>query len=251
MSVVKDFLRMAGIDLTSPPAPPDPRDELKRLRQATIEARKRHEEELAVVSRLETLIPTAAAAEREAVDAEAAYQASILSWARGASDSPAVGDGELARQAEGARARATRARLAAKGAEGALVAKNWDASNSNFTALRSTSAEVDAREMLRAAESAEQFGRGPILDAQIEPALSEFCELMNRVRELDERLQAFEAFARYGANTGRFKGFLSRYAAARQFAAPPRTAEERTNVRMPWTRFDNALKRDPDAQFDV
>ena len=243
---------MAGIDLTSPPAPPDPRDELKRLRQATIEARKRHEAELEVVRRLQSLGPVADQFDKEAKEAEAAAGASVGKWARGGGETneSIIGNGELFRQAETSRSRAVRARIAAEGGKSQLTARDWDntgSPNGPYT----TPEELDARNALRQAEDFEQHARAPILEAQIEPALSEFCELMSRVRELDEQLQSFEAFARFGANTGRFKGFLSRYSAARQFAAPPRTAEERTNVRMPWTRFDNALKRDPDAQFDV
>ena len=248
MGVVTEFLRRAGIDLTPPSAPPDPRDELKRCRLATAAARQRHETESQVVRRLQSLETVADELEREAQAAEVAAGATVGQWARGETDS--VGDGELFRRAEVARSHAIRARIAATGGTKQLTARDWDSTGSPGGPY-TTPEELSARHALRQAEDAEQHARAPILEAQIEPALSEFCELMSRVREFDQELQAFEAFARYGANSGRFKAFFARYSAARQFATPLRTVEERASARIPWSRFDNKLKQDPDAEFGV
>lgn len=247
MGVVTDLLRRAGIDLTPPPAPPDPRDELRRCRQETAAARQRHERELQVVGRLQSLEAVADDLEREARAAEVAAGATVGEWARGQTDT--VGNGELFGRAEIARSRAVRARIAATGATKQLTARDWDSTGSP-SGPYTTSEELEARNALRQAQDSEQDARAPILEAEIEPALSEFCELMSRVRELDEQLQSFEVFARYAGNAAKFKRFLDRYAAARQFAPSLRMAEEKASGRIPWSRFDNALKVNPDAQFE-
>jgi hypothetical protein len=248
VGVVTDLLRKAGIDLTPVPSPPDPRDQLRQCRLSTAAARQRHETELEVVRRLQSLGPIADELEREAQQAEAAAGATVTEWARGQADT--VGNGELFGRAEIARSRATRARIAATGATKQLTARDWDNTglpNGPYT----TPEELAARNALRQAEDAEQQARAPIIEAQIEPALSEFCELMSRVRELDQELQAFEAWARYAGNAAKFKGFMDRYCAARQFVPSLRTAEEKASARIPWGRFDNALKVNPDAQFEA
>ncbi|HEY0339307.1 MAG TPA: hypothetical protein VGC34_00755 [Steroidobacteraceae bacterium] len=249
-AAVLNFLRIAGLDLTplqGVPTPSDPRDELKRARRVTIEARRRHEEELAILHRLQSLGPAADAAEREAVEAEAAYASSIASWARGSADG-SVGDGELARRAEAARSRATRARLAAKGADDALTARqDWDFEG-RATGPRTTPNERDARSSLRTAESNEKHARQPVIAATIEPLLAEFEALMARARELDSDLQGFDAFATYNTGLG-FGRFIERYSAARLFRVAPTNQEERARLRLPWMRFDNRLKADPDAEF--
>ena len=247
MSVVKDFLRMAGIDLTPAPLPPDPRDELKRLRLETAAARRRHEAEIEVVRRLQSLGSIADQLEQEAQAAEVAAGAAVGEWARGETES--VGNSELFGRAEAARSRAVRARIAATGAEKQLTARDWDsqgAPNGPYT----TPEELEARHALRNAESAEQQGRRPIIESLIEPTLAEFEALMLQVRELDKELQAFDCYAGY--NTGHsFGGFRARYSAARRLGATPANNDERSRLRLPWMRFDSKLKSDPDSKFDV
>lgn len=250
MGAMLDFLRLAGLDLTPAPPAAGPRDELKRCRQATIEARSCHERELAIVARLRSLELAAAEAEREAEAAELAYEGSIGEWARGDSDGT-VGNGELARRAETARARANRAQLAASGADKALTARDWDTFG-NPAGARTTPEELAARVALRNAESAERLARGPILAATIEPVLDEFETLMARARELDADLQEFEAFATYG--NGRFGGsasILERYRGARRLDAISTNQVVRSRLRISWARFDNRLKQDPESKFDV
>lgn len=244
-----NVLRLAGLDLAPVlPRPPDPRGELKRRRQATVEARERHERELEVVARLQSLGPIADQLEAEAQAAEAVAGGSVASWARGESGE-AVGDGELFRKAEIARSRAIRARIAANGAADTLVAQVWDTNSNRMVDERSTPAEVEARRALRAAESDEQLARGPILAATIEPALAEFEALMERVRELDSELQGLECFGTYGSGGAGLLSILNRYRSARRLDAIPTHQETRARLRLPWLRFDNKLKQDPDAQF--
>ena len=249
MGAVLNFLRLAGLDLTPAPAQPDPRHELKRCREATVEARRRHAEELVVVERLSSLKAAASQAECEAKAAEVAYSESISSWAR-SGDGP-VGDGELARRAESARLRADRAQLAAKGAESALTAEDWDDLASRTVSVRTTPAELEARRALRRAEEAERHARWPVLEAEIEPALARFELLMEEARELDASLQSFDAACGYNfEGRGSTNGFRERYVSARKLARPPHS-NELAQLRWPWLRFDNRLKQDPESKFDV
>ena len=241
------FRTMAGIDLQSVAPPPDPRSELKRLRQETIRARQHHELELEKVRRYLSLGPIADQCDRELKEAEAAAGASVDQWAEGETES--VGNDDLFKQVEIARSRGLRARIAADGALKQLTARDWDHTGSP-TGGYTSPAELEARHALRDCEDREQRARAPIIQAEVEPIRSELIELMERVRELDRQLQGFEAFARYGTNSGKYSDFLAGYSAARQFATPLRTAEEKTSARIPFSRFDNALKVNPDAQFE-
>ncbi len=235
------------------PAPPDPRDELKRCRQATIEARRRHEEELVILGRLQSLGPAGGSRGNARPQFARRLTREALSTGPAVALMAALGDGELARRAEAARLRPDCARIAQGSLQRAPTMRSppgrTGTSQAQATGPRTTPDERDARSSLRTAESNEKHARQPVIAATIEPLLAEFEALMARARELDSDLQGFDAFSQY--NTGHsFSDFRQRYSAARRFRDIPTNQEERERRRLPWTRFDNRLKANPDAEFE-
>jgi hypothetical protein len=239
---------IAGTPVTSPAAPPDPREALRQAVKAVELAQARLDEERAITERLQGLQRAVLDAEDEADAAEKAYSDSITVWARRATSGDTVGDGELARRAEAARQRANRAKLAAEGAERALSGQRFDGNASRYVTEPVTQSELDARNELERVTSTAKHARWPILVAEIQPTLERAEALHAELKSLIPKLESFDAWCDYASESrGDTRPFRERY---REVRSLPRYFEsDRANMRWTWERFDNRLKQDPDAEF--